>query len=371
MEKKYEIVTATIREWITGGRYQIEDKLPTESKLMSQFQVSRHTVRKSLSDLEVQGFIYRIQGGGSFVADYKHNANRSEAHTKTVAVLTTHITDYIFPAIISGIESQLSANAISMLLSSTQNDETLERKNLEKFLDDDIQGVIVEPTKSAFTIQNEAFYKRFTDAHIPILTIDAKSNNETIPYFIMDDFKGGVMAAQALIDAGHEHILGVFKSDDQQGILRMNGFSEALQKSQGSIRGEVLLYQSETGEAKLKQQITHILQETDPPTGIVGYNDQIALVAYNAARAAGLQVPDDVSLVGFDNSLLASRLGIRLTSINHPKSQMGKDAAELMIKMLQDPLHDFSDEAKIYPPEMVTGDSVRPVLGAHDQASGE
>lgn len=359
MEKKYEIVTAAIREWITSGRYKIEDKLPTESELMSQFQVSRHTVRKSLSDLEVQGFIYRIQGGGSFVADYKHNANRNEAHTKTVAVLTTHITDYIFPAIISGIESQLSANAISMLLSSTQNDETLERKNLEKFLDDDIQGVIVEPTKSAFTIENEDLYQRFAEAHIPLLTIDARPSHPDIPYFVMDDFQGGLLAAQALLNAGHRHILGIFKSDDQQGVLRMNGFSEALQRSQQGVRGQVLLYQSETTDQALREQITQVLAEADRPTGIVGYNDQIALAAYTAAQNRDLTVPDDVSLVGFDNSLLASRLGIRLTSINHPKAQMGQDAAQLMIKMLQDPNKDYMAAAKTYPPELVSGDSIR------------
>lgn len=73
MEVKYETVKQTLRNEIIDGKYKINEKLPTESALMKRFNVSRYTIRRAVSDLENEHYIYRIQGGGMFVQDWQRD----------------------------------------------------------------------------------------------------------------------------------------------------------------------------------------------------------------------------------------------------------------------------------------------------------
>lgn len=357
MEKKYQVVTDTIKDWIATGKYQSDDKLPTESELMNIFEVSRHTIRKSLSDLEVKGIVYRIQGGGTFVADEKREI-RNVTDSQVVAILTTHINDYIFPSIIAGIESKLSSQSISLMLSSTKNNEELERRGLLKLLNNGISGLIVEPTKSAFNLKNIDLYKDLLKEHVPIITINSRTKDLETPYFVMDDFRGGQVATEYLLKHHHTNVLGIFKTDDQQGIDRMNGFNDVMQRSQSSGSAENILFQSGSSKEHVVDRLKGILSRPNQPTAIICYNDQIAVATYDLALSMGIKVPEELSIIGFDNSTLAHSFGIRLTSINHPKAEMGRDAAELMIKMMEEPNKDYLGQSKVYEPEIVTGDSV-------------
>lgn len=77
MENKYQRVKDTLKEEILSGKYPIDEKLPTETELMNQFNVSRYTIRRAVGDLESEHYIYRIQGGGMFVQDWhKRLVNR-------------------------------------------------------------------------------------------------------------------------------------------------------------------------------------------------------------------------------------------------------------------------------------------------------
>ncbi|WP_261805911.1 GntR family transcriptional regulator [Lapidilactobacillus luobeiensis] len=358
MEKKYEIVTETVKGWIITGKYKENEKIPTESKLMATFEVSRHTIRKALSDLEVQGLVYRIQGGGTFVASQRQRIEKS-IH-KTVAVMATHINDYIFPAIISGIEKVLSEQSVSLLLSSTRNDEKFEQNNLIKLLSTDISGLIVEPTKSAFTIKNEGLYADLQKTGVPIITINSKFKELVTPYFIMDDFAGGKLATEYILTHRHQKILGVFKTDDQQGIDRMDGFTYAIQSSNRVTDINILTYKSGELEEELPIRLRKVVANLENrPTAIICYNDQIAALVYNQCLGLGLNIPEDISIISFDNSMLSSNFGTRITSIDHPKTSMGQDAAKLMLQMLGNSNRNFIESSRIYQPKVIAGDSVR------------
>ncbi|MFD1486092.1 GntR family transcriptional regulator [Lacticaseibacillus baoqingensis] len=357
MEKKYQTVTDAIRRWITSGQYAGNDKLPTEADLMTQFNVSRHTVRKALADLETDGFVYRIQGGGTYVAEKRHPVNTSGM--KSVAVMATHINDYIFPAIISGIERELSAQSVSLMLSSTGNSEAAEADNLNKLMHTAIDGLIVEPSRSAFAIKNEPLYQQLQNLRIPIVTMNSKFRSLEAPSFVMDDFAGGRMATDYILQHHHQRILGIFKTDDQQGIDRMNGFVYALQKANQPNSATTFLYQSGSAEDKMGERLREFFSQPQRPSALVCYNDKIAVLAYNIAQTMGIQVPEELSIVGFDNSALANSYGLHITSVNHPKETMGTDAAKLILKMIKEPAKDFTKSSKIYTPELVVGDSVQ------------
>ena len=127
-ELKYFKLMEDLKEMILRGELRAGDKLPSENELSQQYAVSRQTVRKALSILENEGFIYAEHGRGTFCSELvRHTGN-----SKNIAVITTYISDYIFPRVIKGIDTVLTREGYSILLKNTKNSRSLEARCLEE-----------------------------------------------------------------------------------------------------------------------------------------------------------------------------------------------------------------------------------------------
>ncbi|MBD7911628.1 GntR family transcriptional regulator [Clostridium cibarium] len=357
MKHKYEEVEESIIDWAKTGRYKPHEKIPTESELMEIFKVSRHTIRKAIGDLVSLQYVYRIQGSGIYLSNWTENSTNI-IDTKNVAVLTTHISNYIFPDIIRGMEDTLYSESYSLLLSSTNNNVMFENSNLKNLLAHKIDGLILEPTKSAYQSQNIGYLNNIIDKNIPFVMINACYAGLDSPSLRVDDFKGGKLATNHLISLGHTNLMGIFKVDDSQGINRMNGFiSECQENNIAPIPGQILTYLSEEITTSLPPKIEYALKSVKKPTGIFCYNDEIAFMVLTIAEKLNLRVPEDLSIVGFDDSHLAVVMNPNLTSITHPKEQMGKDAANLIIKLINNNNKFEPTDSILYDPELVVRNS--------------
>ncbi|QDP39097.1 GntR family transcriptional regulator [Radiobacillus deserti] len=357
MAPKYERIKSEITSWILGGRIESNQKIPTETELMNQFDVSRHTVRRAISDLISSGFLYSVQGGGTFVADPNERGNKSGQ--KTIGVMITTISGYIFPTIISGIESTLSEAGYSLLLTNTNNTTMKEKQGLENLLLHAIDGLIIEPTKSALQSPNIGYYLNLEKNKIPYLFIHASYDGLDAPCFELDDYKAGYLATNHLIELNHQSILGIFKTDDKQGVKRLNGFIQA-HREQGIFPNPhmILTYNSEEEENSLLSKIQDVLHSgVEKPTAIVCYNDEIALSTLSILRELDLKVPDDISLVGIDDSSLAVLSEVKLTTVAHPKEEMGKVAAEAMINLVEKRNPEI--EKRIFEPQLIVRNSTK------------
>ncbi|MBU3100246.1 MULTISPECIES: GntR family transcriptional regulator [Clostridium] len=359
MKYKYEEVIEQIINWAITGKYKPNEKIPTEYELMSLFKVSRHTVRKAISDLESQQYIYTIQGSGTYLSDWKQN-NLYLKKTKNVGVLTTHISNYIFPDIIKGIESTLYDESFSLLLSSTNNNLMLENSNLRNLLAHKIDGLILEPTKSAYQIHNLEYLNSMISQNVPIIMINATYSAIKTPSLCIDDFTGGKIATEYLLSLGHKNIMGIFKVDDSQGIHRMNGFITKCLEKEIPPSSEILTYLSEEVETILPQRIKYALKSKKRPTGIFCYNDEIAYMVLNIAHDLKLKIPEDLSIIGFDDSPISKIMEPKLTSMTHPKEKMGRDAAKLIIKLINNGNHFEESDSILYEPELIIRNSTKP-----------
>src|SRR5699024_91094 len=160
------------------------------SEIMKIYHVSRFTVRRAIDELEKENFVYSIQGGGTFVNDWK-NKPHTEFKNRTIGLISTHIADYIFPNIITGIDNYISSYGYSILNADTQNNPEKERKSLTNLFSNSLAGLIIEPTKSAQDNINRGIYDNIKSMDIPMLTINAAYDGLDIPYLIMDDVKTG------------------------------------------------------------------------------------------------------------------------------------------------------------------------------------
>lgn len=363
MTKKYERIKQDISEKIISEIYHVNDKLPTESEIMKIYHVSRFTVRRAIDELEKENFVYSIQGGGTFVNDWK-NKPHTEFKNRTIGLISTHIADYIFPNIITGIDNYISSYGYSILIADTQNNPEKERKSLTNLFSNSLAGLIIEPTKSAQDNINRGIYDNIKSMDIPMLTINAAYDGLDIPYLIMDDVKTGEMITDYLITQGHKQIIGIFKVDDKQGVDRMNGFIKAYQDYPDiSNMGDIMMYQTEENKINLFKKLHSMLTGAEfIPTAIACYNDELAFQVINFVKEIGLKIPDDLSIISVDDYQFSKFIDSGLTTIRHPQEKMGFDAGKMIINMLnKQPV-----TSKIYEPKLIERGSVKMINQTKD-----
>lgn len=335
MEPKYQIVADALRYDIACGVFQDGQALLTEAELKDKFSVSRQTIRQAISLLENDGLVIRRRGSGTYVT----HGPRKNSGVLNVGVITTYITDYIFPSIVRGIESVLSTENCIMSLSATYNHTDHERALLQRFLQQPIDGLIIEGTKTALPNPNIQLYEKLWERNIPYVFINGYYPElKHSVHVVTDDEAGGKQAVDTLVAKGLTRIGGIFKSDDMQGHLRYQGFSAALAahglKSRDqnvcwfTTENKTRFLAEKTGEAFLSE----LPQSLD---AVVCYNDEIALMLMESLKRNHLSLPGDLSVISFDNSAYAAICSPKLTSLSHPKDEFGRIAAGKLVSMMR------------------------------------
>ena len=322
-EPKYMLIAQTLREGIRTGMYAGGQKLPSENELVSLTGYSRQTIRQAMAMLENEGLTERIRGSGTYVK----KKSSCRPHTHNIAVVTTYIGEYIFPAILHGISSVLSQNGYTPFLSATQNRVDTEREVLKSLMNKPIDGIIVEGTKTAMPNPNIDLYENFEKQGIPVVFVNGYYADLSRPvYVVMNDREGGRLACEALLGEGHRHIAGFFKSDDIQGHRRYAGYAEALVKAGLTVEdNHVLWYTTENRDLLIQSSARDVMRGC---TAAVCYNDETALMAIAACEGC------EAAWVSFDQSAYARMPGAPFRSLGNPKETVGQLAAEKLLNML-------------------------------------
>lgn len=345
-EPKYRVVKAWIQNKIQDGTYSYGEKILSESALSEKFQVSRQTVRQAISGLIAEGYLEAKRGSGTYVA-YRPGIRAEK--TKNIGILSSYVDDYIFPSIIRGMSKVLTASGYSMQIAFTLNQVSNETQALEDMIRRGVDGIIVEPTKSRLPNPNFSLYREISHSGLPVLFFNAYYEGLPIPYIALDDQAAGRLATESLLRAGHIKIGGFFKGDDMQGHLRYQGFMEALAAHHVIPDAKNQIWFFTEDFPTLFEDEQKILSRLAGCTAVFCYNDQIANSLLKLFHTQKIRVPQDVSVISIDNSILADQAQQAISSINHPKEQLGKLVAANMVKMIEDPHFDANHifEAKL------------------------
>lgn len=353
---KYFTLMEELKEKIVSGRIQPGEKLPSENQFTVQYSLSRHTVRKALSLLEQEGYIEACHGKGTFCSEKMRHMKKS----RNIAVVTTYISDYIFPRLIQGMDNVLSEQGYSIILKNTGNSRQKEAKCLEELLQKDIDGLIIEPSKSQLSCRHPGLYENLEKYQIPYIFIQGiYTEMKDKPHILMDDARGGYLVTKYLLEQGHRRITGFFKADDIQGIQRHKGYVRALQEAGIPYDPDLVVwFHTEDRRSKPSMMVKEMVKTGSLPHGIVCYNDQIAVQVIESLEDCGLQVPKDISVTGYDNSLYAQR-GTGITTIAHPQERLGEMAAELILEKINGVSEEDSKVERLIQPELIVRGSCR------------
>ena len=254
--------------------------------------------------------------------------------------------DYIFPAILHDVSDVFSRQGYSTAVYATGNSVGTEREILLRLLDNPVSGLLAEGAKTALPSPNAGLYQRLRQVGISTVFLHgAHAGLDHIPCVADNNYGGGYQLARYLINQGRREIAGLFKSDDIQGLRRYHGAVSALRDAGLPILDRRFAwYDTEDLRRLLEEQDGALLADflgkrLGSATAVICYNNEIAYRLIQALLDAGRQVPEEVSVVSFDNSYLSQLGPVPITSLSH-RSRMGQAAAEQMIRLLQgEPVH--------------------------------
>lgn len=356
-EPKYRKVINWVYENIKSGKLQYGDKISSENELSSMFGLSRQTVRRAVDELEKEGVVKRIQGSGTYVG-----CNRRQSRHETymnIAVISSYLDSYIFPATLKGIEEVLMENGYMTQVAFTNDSVARERTILEHLVSkDNIDGLIVEPSKSALPNPNLYYYQLLTERHIPILFFNAKYPQLNLPCVSLDDKKVAGKAVKYLIDRGHKKIGALFKLDDGQGHLRYAGYLEALHEAEIKMEDRHVVWVDSEDIMNLEQyRFAGLFRDRFKDcTALMCYNDEVAYQVVGYCQKNGIRIPEDISVISIDNSDLAELAEVPFVSFPHPKEQLGRKTAENLLELIRNPCFDAE---YLFDAEAVVRGSVR------------
>jgi LacI family transcriptional regulator len=258
-------------------------------------------------------------------------------------------------ALLQGIFLQAQREALNVTL-FTSTWESAEA-SAPQFRAEFTQGiVVVAPPLGSDVLSGLA------SLNIPVVAI-AAGRQQGIGVVDVDNEAGLRMATQHLLDLGHRDITYLTGNDDMASFApRCAGFVSTMKAAGIECEPEMIQVSSFDGKSAF-EQASALLRQTPPPTAIIAGNDNIALAVIDAARCAGLSVPRDVSVVGFDDIPAATLVTPNLTTIHQPLIQIGETAISLLVKRTSQ-THAAHDDIHLLPPQLVVRGSSGPPLSA-------
>jgi DNA-binding LacI/PurR family transcriptional regulator len=251
----------------------------------------------------------------------------------TIAVLVTDILNPFFPEIVRGVQDEAKSDGLAMLLCDTSEDSQSERQVLDMLASRPVDGIIVCASRLAAE-DLIALHERHTT---PMVVINRIINHPGIPCILVDLENATYRAARHLLALNHTRIAylaGPGASEASQ--ARRRGLELALTEAGLCLRSEWCPSGFPNVDGGFQAMSALLaMPAADRPTAALAYNDMMAMGALHAIRAHHLRVPQDISLVGFDDIAMAAHTNPPLTTVDQPKYRMGKLAMQMLRQLMQ------------------------------------
>ena len=331
---KYHRIIKFIIDYIQEKGIEEGESLPTESEIMNLFITSREPVRQAYKILEDEGVIYKVRGKGSFLKKLPEKKK-----SKVLCVISPYGDRDIYKGIIRGINDYAKSKEYDILLLNSNFSQKNEIDLLRFIRDKDISGLIMEPMMSAVIDMSSTIVRMLNELQMPVVIINCIVPDLNSSTVTIDDEKYGYMATQYLIAHNHTRIAFISNSECTAAKLRTKGYLRALE-DHGIFNCEDYLMIYATKQIIGKRhpatiKTKQLLEMDPPPTAIFYFDDHDAVIGMKEILAEGLSIPEDVSVIGFDDAGHAMRSPVPLTTVVHPKDRMGSIAAQILIEEIE------------------------------------
>ncbi len=313
----------------------------TIKDIAEKLSISPSTVSRSLKDhpdisVKTRNAVKEL----AKLLGYKPNLialNLKNSRTNTIGLLVPEIEHHFFSTIINGIEEVAYQNNYNVLIVQSNESYLREVLNTQTLLGNRVDGMLASFSKET---KDFSHFQQLIDNEIPLVFYDRAPDNLHADIVVVDDYSGAYNAVKHLIQKGCKRI--AFYSAPQHLLLgkdRFNGYIDALEAN--NIKYDKnLVYSCDTFESAIKISQS-VLKKIDRPDGIFAVNDLTAVGIMKVARKLGINVPEELKIVGFENSKSGSICNPELTTVDQFGYNLGKKAMTILLDRIKKDSHDY------------------------------
>ncbi len=292
---------------------------------------------------------------------FKPNAvarNLKSRRTKTWGYLLPTVTNLFYAQIAKGLQDVASSHGYNVILCSTDVNPQRTAEYGRMLLENRVDGVVISLPADESVSQ---LVKACSRSGVPVLFCHGTRSIPDVDQVICDDLKGGYLAARHLLDLGHQRIAMIAVKGSTTSNLRLEGFRQACLETGTELKAELITEAADYSENAGYTGTKLLLMREEPPTAIIAANDIMAMGVMDAIDQAGLKVPADLSVIGFDNTF-AAFMRPRLTTVSLPMYQVGNIGAQLLLERIEN-LYRGEKRLITLPEELVVRGSTAGVKG--------
>jgi LacI family purine nucleotide synthesis repressor len=271
--------------------------------------------------------------------------------TFTIGVLVPDIANPFFAEVARALENNARETGYAIILCSTDYQQEREQDYMELLIKKQVDGIIIATEPKDLKV-----FKKLRSRSIPFVMFSVGHLALSSHVVTIDDIRGGYLAGRYLLEKGHKKIAMITEMDRPSGRLRLDGFKQSLSDQGIDLDSNLVINaKSKIEDAKIAAQ--QILEMKEKPTAVFASTDLIAAIFINEARKAKLSIPYDISIIGFDNTILAEIADPGLTTIAQPTSDLAHYAIQQLLQSIENP--NMPEHRIMIAPTLVERRSVR------------
>jgi len=278
--------------------------------------------------------------------------------SKTIGLIIGDIENPYYSRLSKGVIDTAEDADYNVMVCNSKYSSKLGEKYLNMLLKRGVDGLVIA------TIDFDAvLLEKISRKNVPFVLVTRRLDApEDINYVIADDYYGGRLAAEYLVRLGHRKILFLRAADVSGANERVRAFKDILRENSISLDG-CMISRVLTGSDEIFEETKRLLKNGMDLTAVIAGNDFVAIEAMEAMVELGLDIPGNISLIGYDNLKITSILKVPLTTVDQPKLLFGQLSAMRLIRLIEDPEARKNPQKIIKRPKLVIRDSCRKIGG--------
>ncbi len=328
----------------------------TLKQIARELDVSISTVSKALSNsIEISDDTkQKIQ---AFAKLYNYRPNNialslKNRKTNTIGILIPEIVHHFFSKVIRGVEMVANKRGYNVIIGLSNESFAKEVINMEMLANGSIDGFILSISKETQQLQDYHHFNETMSQGMPIVMFDRVVSEIQCDKVIVDDFNGAKTAVEKLIENNCKNIALITTKDYVSvGRLRTQGYLSALEEHKITPTADLILkvddiLDYEVHLEELEAEIEQLFKSNKAIDGVFAVNELYALSAMKVARKLGLNIPNDVQVIGFTDGVLSKHATPSLTTVSQHEQEMGEKAADLLIDNIESDHNDEEEQFK-------------------------
>lgn len=338
--------------------YDLEpgSKLMDRCSLCRILDTTRTTLDKAIKELIEKGLLTSRKGSGTYVAGALEGSVVGEDNW---CVIVPNVSESIYGALVSGIESVAQEKNANIILCNSNNNLEKQEKFIRRLLVSGVSGFIIVPVVTSNPADNYSLYINLIRSKVPFIFCNRSVDGVSAPVVTSNDFYGGYIATKHLIEKGYRSIAYIARYKYRTSMDRCQGYLSAILESGLDIDRRLIVMPGYNQERiDCKEAMAKLLKETEVDA-VFCFNDSVALEAASAIKASGKKLSDDIGLIGYDNTNISKTHIPPLSSVSYQIEEVGKKAAEVLNNLCKGKKQTSEFEYYLFQPEIIPRESCR------------